>query len=71
MSKETIITMREGNRLPVNVSADTLYRWVQKGVVNRHTGSIVFLETIPFGGRIYTSIEAVERFNQKLVREDR
>jgi hypothetical protein len=47
-----------GNALPMPTkpSRPTLWRWKTRGVRGR------VLETIRVGGRIYTSIEALERF---------
>lgn len=66
MKTETLIGMREGHRLPVPVTERTIYRWIQRGIRNKKNGRRVFLETVPYGGRIFTSLEAVDRFNAKL-----
>ncbi len=54
---ENIISLREAARLfPRPPSTATLWRWVYGGVRG------IRLESVVFGGRRYTSAEAVRRF---------
>ena len=71
VAREQLLTLREaakripgrGGRRSLHVSA--LYRWAQRGVRG------VVLETIPVGGTLYTSVEAVQRFCEELGRQRR
>ncbi len=58
MQNEQLISFNEASkRLPGNPCYTTLQRWKSRAVNP--------LETVKFGGRIYTSVEALERFAQK------
>jgi hypothetical protein len=46
-------------------SYNTLKAWVKKGVYSRR-GVHVRLESFREGGRVYTSIEATQRFRERL-----
>ncbi len=62
LSHERVLTLRKAARfLPrqrggKSVHISTLYRWASAGVGG------VRLETLKLGGRVVTSIEAIERF---------
>jgi hypothetical protein len=58
---EKLQTLTEAARLlPDRPHVSTLYRWAQRGVKG------VRLETVVVGGRRYTSVEALQRFAQRL-----
>jgi hypothetical protein len=50
--------------LPSRPSIATLWRWRTRGIRGRK------LESLTIGGRVYTTVEALERFAQHNVRED-
>lgn len=58
---ETLITLSEASRrLPNHPSVTTLWRWWQRGVKGHK------LETAQIGGKRYTSVEALQRFVDRL-----
>ena len=69
VTSESLITLREaarripgrGGRRSIHVSA--LYRWALRGVRG------IVLETIPVGGTLYTSLEALQRFCERQARQ--
>lgn len=54
---------RVGKRLHCSV----IFRWAQRGLKS-YDGQIVRLETIKIGGRAFTSLEALQRFFERLSR---
>ena len=70
---ETVVRLSEATkRLPKsscgsNMHVCTLYRWAQAGL-RRHDGQVVWLETIKVGGATCTSLEALQRFFERLSR---
>ena len=62
VASETLLTLREaagripGRRGGQRIHVSAVYRWAQRGVRG------VVLETIPVGGTLYTSVEAIQRF---------
>ena len=46
-----------------------VWRWCRMGIRTR-TGEFVFLEHVRAGGRLYTSSEAVQRFQERLAAAD-
>ena len=70
MLNETVVTFPEAaKRLPTingkNVHASSVWRWARKGVRG------VYLESRRLGGRYLTSLEALERFTEKLAEVSR
>jgi len=70
--KETVLTLAEAaKRLPKiqgkkgRPHVSTLYRWMLAGCKSRD-GMIVRLETIKVGGTVCTSLEALQRFFDRL-----
>ncbi len=62
---EELITLSEASqRIPVNINKSTLWRWCRKGLNG------VMLEYLRVGKRIYTTEDALERFNQSLEDEE-
>lgn len=58
LSSETVIPLRDGAKhCPGRPHISTFYRWMQR--------SQNPLETIKVGGRIYTSVEAIQRFAER------
>jgi hypothetical protein len=64
--KETIVSLNSGRKLlPRAPSFRKLKRWINVGV-RSWNGKLVKLETIKIGGEPCTSLEAFDRFCQKL-----
>ena len=54
---EQLVTLTAAAKLlPDRPSATTMWRWTTKGVRGR------VLETVALGGKVYTSVEALQRF---------
>lgn len=64
--KETLIGMSESKCLPTEPSRTTVYFWCDNGIKNRITGQMCVLETVLVGGRRFTSLEAYDRWQEKL-----
>jgi len=68
LSKETVLTLNQATKAlpPVRrgkkLHISTLYRWASKGI------SGVRLETLRLGGTTVTSLEAIQRFGDRLQR---
>ncbi len=57
IEREELLTLTQAaHRIPGRPSMRTLWRWVSHGVGGRR------LETIKFGGRRFTSREAIDRY---------
>ncbi len=57
IADEKLVTLAEAAKLlPDCPSAATLWRWRTKGARGRR------LESITLGGKVYTSVEAIQRF---------
>lgn len=71
LSKEHIVTFKEGakhlprRRAGKPTHASTLHRWATIGVL-ADDGARVFMEKINVGGTVCTSIEAIQRFCNRL-----
>ena len=70
--KETLVTMAEAvKRLPEvggregHPHVGTLYRWMLRGCTSRD-GMVIRLETVKMGGTACTSLEALQRFFDRL-----
>ncbi len=62
LSQETVLSLSEAARLlPTRPHGSTLWRWARKGVKSR-AGRRIRLEHIRIGHRVFTSIEALDRF---------
>ncbi len=71
IEKEATLSLSEAaRRLPAidgkRPHASTLWRWCRKGVGPDHTR----LEYLRFGHRIVTSVEAIQRFTERLAEAD-
>ena len=71
IEKETTLSLSEAARhLPAidgkKPHASTLWRWCRKGVGPKQTR----LEYVRFGHRIVTSVEAIQRFTERLAEAD-
>jgi hypothetical protein len=63
---ETIRYIARKNGLPGKPSIDTLRKYIQRGIVSRATGKRIYLECEQAGGQLITSLEAWERFQDRL-----
>ena len=58
ISTESLRTLTQAAKLfPDRPSTTTMWRWTTKGVRGR------ILETVTLGGKVYTSLEALQRFS--------
>lgn len=68
---ETVVSFNEATKkLPKTtrnktIHISTMHRWVQRGLRSRD-GMVIRLECVKVGGRICTSLEALERFFERL-----
>lgn len=70
MNEEFNLTLSEASRLvPGRPHHSSLWRWCRKGVLARN-GQRIHLEHRRFGGRIFTSTQALERFSKQLADAD-
>jgi hypothetical protein len=70
LTNETLVTLAEAARhIPARsgkrIHCSTIWRWHAKGVWTR-SGRRVRLEALRLGGRVLTSVEALERFGVEL-----
>ena len=63
---ETVVRCSEASSLPGKPTQKTLLNWRTKGIVNRHTGRRYTLEWAMLGGAPVTSLEAFQRFLEKI-----
>lgn len=63
---ETLISFGEGHKLPNNPKRETIRSWADRGVVSKVTGESVALECVQIGDRRFTSVEAHQRFLERL-----
>jgi len=75
IASETILPLSKARKalpgLPSPVAYCTIFRWCHKGLRNRSLGSVVTLEWCMCGGTPCTSVEAYQRFIEKLNRRTR
>jgi hypothetical protein len=70
LTDETLVTLTEATRhIPCRegkrLHSSTIWRWHAKGVRTR-SGRRVRLEALRLGGRVWTSVQAIERFGIEL-----
>lgn len=56
--------------IPSRPHAKTVENWARIGCTNRRSGKKVFLEFVSEGGRVFTSVEAYERFEDQMNEEN-
>ena len=66
VASEQIVRFSEGRKLPTEPSRNCLYNWTMKGYVSKANKERHYLEWCYVGGGKFTSIEAFERFVEKL-----
>lgn len=70
MQEQNLLTLAEAaQKTPGRVSAAAVWRWSRKGIKAR-SGTIVNLEHIRVGGKLYTSAEALDRFFRATAQAD-
>ena len=63
IENETVFPLKTlGTQLAVPLSYATLYRYITNGVVNKHTGETVRLESLWMAGKRISTVEAFTRF---------
>lgn len=68
---ETVVSLKEAiERLPKTsrnkkLHTSTMYRWIQRGLRSRD-GMVIRLEIVKVGGNTRTSLEALQRFFDRL-----
>lgn len=66
LRQETVRYLSHKSQLPGQPSLTTLYRYIRRGVVSRVTSKRIYLECEQRGGQLITSLEAWERFHDRL-----
>ena len=56
-------------KLPGNPSESSARRWAKRGVMGKKSGTVHKLEIAYIGSTMYTSIEAFERWSERLTEE--
>jgi len=56
-------------KLPGGPSESSARRWAKRGVKGRKSGAVHKLEIVYIGSTMYTSIEAFERWSERLTEE--
>jgi hypothetical protein len=70
MENEILITREQAVALvPYPVTANAVWRWMRRGVRARN-GEIIRLDHVRYGGKLFTSREALERFAVALKEAD-
>lgn len=70
ISCEQMVNLREAARhVPGDPSPAALWRWCRRGILARD-GQRIYLEHRRFGGRLFTSVQALDRFGQQLAAAD-
>jgi len=57
------------SKLPGNPSESSVRRWAKRGVRGKKSGEVHKLEIRYIGSSMYTSLEAYERFSERLTEE--
>lgn len=68
--REHVIPISQSkSKLPGNPSKSTVSRWVKDGVKGKKSGEVIKLEVVYIGTTPYTSLEAFERWSEKVTQE--
>lgn len=68
--REQVVPIAQSKkRLPGNPSESSVRRWAKRGVKGKHSGTVHKLEVCYIGSTMYTSIEAYERFSERLTED--
>ena len=68
--KEEVVPLSQSkSKLPGNPSKSTVSRWAKKGVIGKKSGEVIKLEIVYIGTTPYTSIEAFERWTERITQE--
>lgn len=66
IGRETLVGFSESTRLPTQPHKNTVRGWCDVGVRHHVTGKYITLESVRIGKRRFTSLEAHERWLDKL-----
>lgn len=66
VARETVVLLAHRRKLPNKPSRTTLYCWRKTGLVSKISGKRITLEWCRYGGLPATSLEAYDRFMQRL-----
>ena len=69
LREQLVAVSQAKTKLPGKPSESTVRRWAKKGVVGKKSGEVHKLEIAYVGSTMYTSIEAVERWAERLPEE--
>ena len=65
--REHVVPLSQSkSKLPGNPSKSTVSRWAKKGVRGKRSGEIIKLEIAYIGTTPYTSLEAFERWSERI-----
>jgi hypothetical protein len=68
--REQIVPVSQSKtKLPGSPSESTVRRWAKRGVVGKKSKEVHRLEICYIGSTMYTSIEAIERWSDRLTEE--
>lgn len=60
---EEVFPAFDASRYHGRPSKSAIQRWIHDGIIDRTTGNRKKLATVRIGGRIFTSLQAIRRFN--------
>lgn len=67
--RETLVPVSQSKRLPGKPSRSTVRRWMKSGVKGKKSGVVHKLEVVYIGSTPYTSIEAYERWSERVTED--
>ena len=68
--REHVIPLSQSkSKLPGSPSKSTVSRWAKRGVRGKKSGTVIKLEVAYIGTTPYTSLEAFERWSERVTRE--
>ena len=68
--REHVVPLSQSKtKLPGNPSESSVRRWAKRGVKGKNSGTVHKLEVGYIGSTMYTSIEAYERWSERLTED--
>ena len=68
--REHVVPLSQSKtKLPGNPSESSVRRWAKRGVKGKNSGTVHKLEVCYIGSTMYTSIEASERWSERLTED--
>lgn len=68
--REHVVPLSQSKvRLPGNPSESSVRRWAKRGVKGKKSGTVHKLEVCYIGNTMYTSIEAFERWSERITED--